>query len=114
MFFNDNGIDYDKAEAYLKVQDEFGIKVLIVFLDNENEWIIKYPDVFSWFKDENFECTYYGNWIEKLHYETPENIVTITTGTNDKKVKCFPLKNMKKIIDIFKERQTQLNLDLLK
>ena len=43
MMFNDNGIDFDKADIYLKVQQEFNKKVLIVFIDDEKEWKQKYP-----------------------------------------------------------------------
>jgi len=110
MVFNDNGFDYDKAEAYLKVQNVFNKKVLIVFLDDEKEWKQKYPYVNSWFKNINGICTYYGNWIDTLHYTTPENPITITESRG-KRIKCFPLANMKKIKDIFTERQTKLDLE---
>jgi hypothetical protein len=113
MKFNDNGIDYDKAEAYLKVQEQFNKKVLIVFKDDEQEWKSNFPYVNSWFKDDFDKCTYYGNWIDKLHFETPENNITITYGIGGKKVKCFPLKNMKKVEDIFKERQSNLNFEVI-
>jgi hypothetical protein len=111
MFFNDNGIDYDKAEAYLKAQETFGFRVLIVFIDDEKEWSKnpKYSNIKSWFKDEDGQCVYYGNWIDKLHQETPENPITITVGEGGRKVKCFPLKNMQKLTEIFRERQTHLN-----
>ena len=112
MKFNDNGIDYDKAESYLKIQDIFNKKVLIVFIDNENEWKKNYPYVNSWFKDENGKCTYYGNWIDKLHYQTPENPITITFFQG-KQIKCFPLANMKKIKDVFTERQTKLKFEVI-
>ena len=114
MKFNDNGIDYQKAEDYLKVQNEYGIKVLIVFKDDEKEWKDNFPQVNSWFKDELGNCDYYGNWIDKLHFETPENMITITHDNKGKKIKCFPLLNMKFIKEIFKQRQTALNFSMIK
>ena len=66
----------------------------------------------SWFKDENGQCIYYGNWIEKLYEETPQNPIT-QTFSNGKEIICFPLNNMKKIDYIFKERQTELNLGVI-
>jgi len=113
MIFNDNGIDFDKAMAYLKIEKEFNKKVLLVFIDDESEWKEQYPYVNSWFKDENGQCTYYGNWIEKLYEETPQNPITTTKGFRGKDVICFPLKNMKKIENIFKERQAKLNLGVI-
>jgi len=113
MKYNDNGIDYDKAEQYLEVQEAFQMKVLLVFIDDEKEWIKENPSVNSWFKDEKGECTYYGNWIEKLYYETPENKVTITSDNKGTKIICFPLSNMRKIKDIFQERQTKLRFGII-
>jgi len=111
MIFNDNGIDLTKAEAYLNIEKEFNKKVLLVFLDDEKEWIKKYPYIKSWFKDENNQCCYYGNWIEKLYEETPQNPIT-KTKSEGKDIICFPLNNMKKIEYIFKERQTKLNFNI--
>ena len=113
LFFNDNGIDLDKAEMYLIVEKEFNKKVLLVFIDDENEWKEKYPNIHSWFKDENCKCTYYGNWIDKLYEETPQNPITITKDKYETKIICFPLNNMKRIDYIFKERQTKLNFKVI-
>ena len=116
MIFNDNGIDLDKAEAYLKIEKEFNKKCLLVFLDDEFEWkktdwyIVK--GVRSWFKDDNGNCIYYGNWIENLYEETPQNPIT-KTFSNGKEIICFPLNNMKRIDYIFKERQTELNFGVI-
>ncbi len=112
MVFNDNGIDLDNAEAYLKIEKEFNKKTLLVFIDDESEWKGQYPYVNSWFKDEDNKCTYNGNWIEKLYEETPQNPIT-QTSSKGKKVICFPLNNMKRIDYIFKERQTELNLGVV-
>jgi len=112
MVFNDNGIDKSKFNSYMQVEKAFNIKVLIVFRDDEEEWKCMYPDVFSWFKDENGKCTYYGNWIEELS-KTAETPINLTKGEGGTDVICFPLKNMKKIIDIFKERQTKFNFKML-
>jgi len=109
--FNDNGIDITKAKAYLKVEKEFNKKVLLVFIDEESEWKEKYPHVNSWFKDDYGNCTYYGNWIEKLYEETPANPITVTKS-NSKDIICFPLNNMKKIEYIFQERQTKLRTNV--
>jgi len=112
MLFNDNGIDMNKAQAYLQIEKEFNKKVLLVFLDDESEWKPRYPNVDSWFKDEFGRCTYYGNWIEKLYDETPQNPITITSS-NSNQIICFPLNNMKRIDYIFKERQSRLSFGVI-
>jgi hypothetical protein len=112
MKFNDNGVDLDKAESYREVEKAFDKKVLLVFIDDEQEWLKEFPEIRSWFKDDDGNCTYYGNWIEKLYEETPENPVTITSS-NGKRIICFPLRNMKKIEHIFQERQTRLNFGVV-
>ncbi len=112
MLFNDNGINDRNARDYLIVEQEFDKKVLIVFLDDESEWKSEYPNIVSWFKNSDDKCAYYGNWIKKLFDETPRNPITKTfCGSNA--IICFPLNNMTKIENIFKERQTRLNFEVI-
>ena len=118
LIFNDTGIDDKKAEHYLAVQNIFNVKVLLVFIDDDYELSAvrdKYPLAFSWFKDENGiishqQCTWYGNFIEKLWEQKSNNPIRHDTKL---KITYFPLSNMNKIIDIFKERQTQLNFRVI-
>lgn len=112
MFINDNGIDYDKVDVYLEVQKEFNKRVLLVFLDDEKEWRDVYPDVESFFKDEENNCVYYGNFLDVLNEHTPENSITISENKGQK-IKCFPLKDMKKIDSIFVDKQTTLNFGVI-
>ena len=113
MVFNDNGINTSSALAYLEVEKEFNKKVLLVFLDDENEWINENPYVYSSFKDDNDNCVYYGNWITELEKKYIENNITKGVGNDNKPIRYYALRWMKKIEDIFHERQTSLNFGVL-
>jgi len=113
MFIEDNGIDRNKAVAYLEVQKQFNKRVLLVFRDDELEWKEKFPLVVSRFKDSFGNCVYYGGWVDDLYSKTPDNPYTNTVGVGDKAVKCFPLRDMKKIEELFKEKQTSLNFSVI-
>lgn len=116
LLWNQTGFDLNKVESYLKIENIFKIKVLAVFRDDEEELkkvVARYPLATSWFKDEQGKDTFYGNWIEALHHSTPDNPITVI-NTPKGPIKCFPLRNMKRIKDIFTERQTQLDFEVIK
>lgn len=112
MKYNDNGVDEDLLKNYLKVQEEFNIRVILIFIDNDKEWKSDFPDVESYFKDELGECTYYGHFLDYLVDSTPTN--PKNRIFNYKWIQCFPLSIMVKIPDLFRDRQTELNTSVIK
>jgi hypothetical protein len=120
--FNDNGINLDLVEHYLKAQEIYKTEVFVLFKDNPQELEEKMEefrlngediDCRSWFVDDRGNGIWYGNHLTKLLKETPDNPITLTENKG-KKIKCFPLANMKSAIDLFTGVQLTLGESLFR